>query len=261
MTAEAPLKIERDGAVARLILNRPEAGNTINVPMARALMDASITCDEDESIRAVLLSANGNMFCAGGDIGEFAAAQGNTGPLLKEITIYLHAAMSRFMRMEKPMVTAVNGAAAGAGLGLAVMGDIVIAARSAKFAMAYGAIGLTPDAGASWLLPRLIGLRRTQEMAFLNQRVSGEEAAALGLVSRVVDDEALYAETEKVAAQLAASAVGAVGRTRTLLLSSYKNGLEEQMELEARSIALSSRHEGREGIAAFIEKRKPDFMR
>jgi 2-(1,2-epoxy-1,2-dihydrophenyl)acetyl-CoA isomerase len=255
-----PLLFERDGAVAKLTLNRPEAGNSINVPLARALMEASIVCDEDDTIRCVLLTGAGRLFCAGGDIGGFSAAGEQIPSLLKELTAYLHMAISRFMRMGKPLVTAVNGAAAGAGFSLALLGDITLAARSAKFTLAYGGIGLSPDGGSTWLLPRLVGMRRAQELALTNKRVSAEEAAALGLVTRTVDDDALAGEAASVAAQLAGSATRALGRTRNLLLSSFSASLEEQMELEARAIAASGRDsEGREGVAAYIAKRKPDF--
>ena len=261
MSGDAPVLFQRKDGVARLTLNRPDAGNTIDLPLARALMDAAIACDEDDEIRVVVLTGAGKMFCAGGDIDGFAVAGEDTGTLFKQLTAPVHSAVSKLMRMEKPLVTVINGPAAGAGLSLALMGDVVIAARSAKFAFAYGAIGLTPDGGASWFLPRLIGMRRAQELALLNRRLSGEEAAELGLITRVVDDEALVEEADKVVAQLSASATRAMGRTRNLLLSSFANSLEEQMELEARAISLSSRDEGREGVAAFLGKRKPDFTR
>ncbi len=257
---EAPLLFEREGAVAKLTLNRPRAGNAINVPLARALMEAAIVCDEDGSIRCVTLTGAGRMFCVGGDIGGFAAAGDNITPLLKELTAYLHMAIARFARMGKPLVTSVNGAAAGAGFSLAILGDIALAGRSAQFTLAYGAIGLSPDGGSTWLLPRLVGLRAAQELALTNKRVPADEAAALGLISRVVDDEALAAETSAVAARLTNAATQAIGRTRNLLLSSFQTSLEEQMELEARAIADSGRGaEGSEGIAAFIARRKPDF--
>jgi 2-(1,2-epoxy-1,2-dihydrophenyl)acetyl-CoA isomerase len=158
------------------------------------------------------------------------------------------------------MVTAVNGPAAGAGFNLSLLGDIAIAAQSAHFTLAYTAIGLTPDGGTTWLLPRLIGLRRAQELALLNKRLSAPDAAAMGLITRTVDDAALTAEVDAIATQLAAGATRALGRTRNLLLASFNSALEEQMEQEARNIAAAGRDpEGREGIAAFLAKRKPDF--
>lgn len=258
--SDTPILLERAGGIATVTLNRPLVGNAIDVPLARALMEAAIACDEDDTIRCVVLTGAGKMFCAGGDVSGFASAGEAVPTLLKELTAYVHSAISRFSRMDKPLVTSINGAAAGAGFSLAVLGDIALAARSAKFALAYSGIGLSPDGGSSWLLPRLVGLRRAQELALTNKRVTADEAAALGLVTRTVDDEALAAEAAAVAAQLASSATRAIGRTRNLLLSSFGNSLEEQMELEARAIAASGRDaEGREGIAAFLAKRKPDF--
>ena len=258
--SEQPILFERDGAVARLTLNRPQMGNAIDLPLAKALMEASIACDEDEGIRCVVLTGAGRMFCAGGDISGFKAAGDGVPALLKELTSYLHMAVSRFARMAKPLVTVINGPAAGAGFSLAVLGDIAIAARSAHFTLAYTAIGLTPDGAATWLLPSLVGLKRAQELTLTNRRLTADEAAAMGLITRAVENETLDSEATAVAAQLSASATRALGRTRNLLLSSFGNGLEEQMELESRSIADSGRDaEGREGITAFLAKRKPDF--
>jgi 2-(1,2-epoxy-1,2-dihydrophenyl)acetyl-CoA isomerase len=257
---QQPLLFERGGPVARLTLNRPEVGNAIDLPLARALMAASIACDEDDTIRCVLLSGAGKLFCAGGDVAAFAAAGEQVPQLLKELTANLHMAISRFARMNKPLVTAINGAAAGAGFGLAILGDIVLAARSAKLVTAYGGIGLSPDGGATWLLPRLVGLRRAQELALTDRRLTADEALALGLVTAVSEDASLMADASAQASKLADMAVRAIGRTRALLLSSFQTGLEEQMELEARAIADSGRDsESREGIAAFLAKRKPDF--
>lgn len=258
--AQAPLLFERDGAIARLTLNRPTAGNAIDMDLGRALMAAAIQCDEDASIRCVVLTGVGRLFCAGGDVGSFASAGDGLPALLKELTAYVHMTVSRLARMEKPLICAINGPAAGAGLGLAILGDLVLAARSSHFTSAYTAIGLTPDGGSSWLLPRLVGQRRAQELMLTNRRVTAPEAADMGLVTRVVEDADLAAETTALAQQLCAGATRALGRTRSLLLTSLTATLETQMEIEARGIADSARGaEGREGVAAFVQKRKPDF--
>lgn len=251
---------ERQGAVARLTLNRPEAANAIDLPLARALMEAANACGEDDSIRCVVLTGAGRLFCAGGDIAGFAAAGEKIPSLLKELTAYIHMAIIRFLRMPKPLITAVNGPAAGAGLSLAVMGDIVLASPAAHFTLAYSAIGFTPDGGASWMLPRLIGLRRTQELMLTNRRVGAEEAAAIGLVTRLTEADALADEAQALAVQLASSASRALGKTRNLILESFDTSLETHLEAEACAIAEASRSdEGREGVAAFIAKRKPNF--
>src|SRR5689334_8978193 len=173
---ESPLLFTRDGPVARLVLNRPDVGNAVDVPLTRALVEAAIACDEDDTIRCVTLTGAGRLFCAGGDIGAFSNSRDRLPALLKELLANINPAVSILTRMAKPLLCVVNGPAAGAGLSLAILGDYVLAARSAHFTLAYGGIGLSPDAGATWLLPRLIGLRRAQDMAVTNRRVGAEEA-------------------------------------------------------------------------------------
>ena len=251
--------LERDGGVATITLNRPQVGNALDLPTARALMDAVIACDEDDAVRCVLLTGAGRLFCAGGDVAAFAEAGDKLPVFLKEITVYVHAAVARLLRMNKPVVTAVNGSAAGAGVGLAILGDIVLAGPKAQFALAYTGIGLSPDGGTTWLLPRLVGLRRAQELCLRNKRVPAEEAAAIGLVTRVVEGD-LMAEALAVAQDLARSATPALGVTRRLLLDSATASLETQLDAESRGIAsLARTAEGKEGIAAFLEKRAPNF--
>jgi 2-(1,2-epoxy-1,2-dihydrophenyl)acetyl-CoA isomerase len=160
MSDAEPIRLETKDSVAWITLTRPQAGNTIDVAMARALMEASLSVDEDDAVRAVVLTGEGRLFCGGGDVQSFASAGEGVPALIKQITGPLHVAIARLARMNKPLVTLINGPAAGAGLSLAVLGDIALAARSAHFTVAYTAIGLTPDGGASWLLPRLVGMRR-----------------------------------------------------------------------------------------------------
>jgi 2-(1,2-epoxy-1,2-dihydrophenyl)acetyl-CoA isomerase len=255
------LLVERtaDGVV-RLTLNRPGAGNALTLPMARSLMEAVIACDEDPEVRCILLTGAGRLFCAGGDVAAFAEAGVRLPAFLKEITAYVHAAVVRLARTPKPVVVAVNGPVAGGGVGLALIGDIVLAAASSHFTLAYTGIGLSPDAGAAWLLPRLIGLRRAQELCLLNPRVDASEAARIGLVTRVVEDADLKSEAEALAATLAGGATAALGATRRLLLDASVLSLETHLDAEARSIAALSRTpDGREGVAAFLERRKPSF--
>jgi 2-(1,2-epoxy-1,2-dihydrophenyl)acetyl-CoA isomerase len=246
--------------VARITLNRPNAANGIDLALGRDLMQVAIRCDEDPDVRAVLLTGAGKMFCAGGDLKSFASFGDDLPAALKELTVYLHAATSRLARMDAPLVVAVNGAAAGAGMSLAVAGDLVVAAASAKFTMAYTAAGLSPDGSSTYYLPRLIGLRRTQELMFTNRRLSADEALEWGLVNRVVPDEALLDEAGKLAAQLAQGPTRAHGTLKTLLDASFSGTLETQMELEARGIAaMAGTPDGKEGIQAFLEKRRPAF--
>lgn len=257
-----PALVEHLGAVAILTLNRPDAGNTIDVPLARALMEAAIACDEDDAVRCVLLTGTGRFFCAGGDLGAFAAAGERAPALIKEITAYLHMAVARLANMGKPLVTAINGPAAGAGLSLAILGDIALAAPAAHLTVAYTAVGLTPDGGLTWLLPRLIGMRRAQELVLTNRRVQAAEAAAIGLITRVSAEGALMEEALATARGLAAGATSALGGARRLLLASFESGLETQMDRESRALAAATRTpHGREGIRAFLAKQTPDFSR
>ena len=246
--------------VATITLDRPDAANAIDLALGRELMHAAIRCDEDASVRAVLLTGAGKMFCAGGDLKSFAA-QGDALPAtLKELTTYLHAATSRFARMNAPLVVAVNGTAAGAGFSIAISGDLVVMAESAKLTMAYTAAGLSPDGSSTWFLPRLVGMRRAQELMLTNRRLSAAEALDWGLVNQVVPDAELAATAGALARQLAAGATRAFGTVKSLLASTFSESLETQMELEARGIAaMAGGGDGREGIEAFVAKRAPKF--
>lgn len=256
----APLLFERDGAVARLTINRPDAANALDMPTGRALVEAAIECDSNPDIRCVVLTGAGRMFCAGGDIGVMAASGAKVGAVVGELARTLHMAMAHLARMNKPLVNLINGPAAGAGFGLALSGDIVLAARSAKFQAAYAALGVSPDGGLSWLLPRLVGLRRAQEIIIANRRIEAEEAEAIGMITRAVDDDKLAEEGARIATTLANGATRAIGAMRAQLLSSFDNSLETQLEIEARGIAAAiAGPEGKEGVAAFLAKRKPDF--
>jgi 2-(1,2-epoxy-1,2-dihydrophenyl)acetyl-CoA isomerase len=257
---DAPVLVTVEHGVAILTLNRPSAGNTINLPLVQALLQAAIRCDSDASIRCVVLTGAGKLFCGGGDLGAIAEYGENVPAFLSELAGSLHMVVSRLMRMRKPLVVLVNGPAAGAGLSLALIGDVVIAGQAANFTAAYGRVGLSADGGLSWLLPRLIGMRKAQDMIIANRRVDAAEAEAIGLVTRVVGDDLLAEEGAKQAAVLAAGATAAIGAARALLLASYEGSLEGQLELETRSLsALGGTPDFREGAAAFFARRKPDF--
>jgi 2-(1,2-epoxy-1,2-dihydrophenyl)acetyl-CoA isomerase len=251
---------DRRGAVGYITLNRPDAGNAIDVPLARCLLEAAVAAEADTAVRCVVVRGGGRMFCAGGDVKRLHAAGDALPDLLRDILASLHPAISCLATMGKPVVTAIHGPAAGAGVGLAAVGDIALAEPDAHFTVAYSRIGLTPDGGATWLLPRLIGLRRTQELALTNRRVSAEEAAAMGLITRVVARGTLEQEVDTLAEALARGPVGALGRTKRLLMASSQADLDAQLEAEAGHIAAQGgTAESRTGIAAFIERREPDF--
>ena len=246
--------------IARITLNRPEAANALNLEMSKDLMQASLQCSEDPDIRAVIITGAGRMFSGGGDLKSFAAQGEHMPAHLKEVTTYLHAAVSRFTRMDAPVIAAVNGTAAGAGLSLVCSCDLVLAAESAKFTVAYTRIGLTPDGSSTYFLPRIVGLKRALELTLTNRLFSAQEAQEWGIVTKVVPDANLQAEADTLAAQLASSATGALGAAKRLLHSGWSETLETQMELETQTIAARAHTaDGREGITAFLEKRAAKF--
>ncbi len=246
--------------VARITLNRPDEANAMHLGMLRELHQAAIACDQDAAVRAVLITGAGAMFCAGGDLKSFVEAGDDLGAVLAEMTADFHAAVSTFNRMDAPVVTAINGTAAGGGLSFGISGDIVLAAGSAKFTLGYTAAGLGPDGSSSYFLPRLIGMRRAKELLLTNRMFTAAEAEAYGMVDRVVADGELMAEAEEQAAAFAKGPTRAFGAVKRLLAGSFSESLETQMELEARAInALAQGADGREGVAAFAAKRKPNF--
>ena len=248
------------GHVAHVVLNRPDRANGINVEVAEDLMRAAIRCDEDPEIRAVLLRGNGPMFSGGGDLKAFAKLGDDVPAYLKLTTTHLHAAISRFVRQSAPTVCAVHGFAAGGGFSLAISSDLVIAAESAKFTMAYTKAGLTPDGSSTYFLSRLVGLQRAMDLALTNRVLTAAEALEWGLVSRVCKDDELLETAEELARKLASGPTLAYGAAKTLLHTGLNESLETQMELETRAIAESVRtDDGREGVSAFLEKRKPRF--
>ena len=246
--------------VASLVLNRPERANVMTLEAAQELLAAAIECDENPEVRAVLIRANGPMFCGGGDLKTFVKHGDDLPAYLKETTTYLHGAVSRMTRQSAPVICAVHGFAAGGGFSLAISGDLVLASRSAKFTMAYTKAGLTPDGSSTYFLPRLVGLRRALELALTNRVLSADEAVEWGLATRVTSDEDLVSEAEALALQLAGGATWSLGAAKRLLHGGFNESLETQMEMETRAIADSVRtHDGREGIRAFVEKRQPEF--
>lgn len=251
---DQPLDFQRRGQVAWLTLNRPDDANSIDAGLAQALLNAVKHIAADDSVRAVVITGAGRMFCAGGDIKAFVAGD-DPAAALDAITAPLHDALERLVALDKPLVSLVNGPAAGAGFGLAMVGDLVIAARSAHFTSAYTAIGLTPDGGTSWFLPRLIGLRRATDLVLTNRRVGAEEAERIGLITSVVDDSELPTEGSKIAERLVEGAVGAMGRSRRLLNDGLARTFAEQLRTEARTIAQSaSGSEAHSGISAFLKR-------
>lgn len=253
------VNVEFQGSVATVTLNRPEQANTLDLAMGRDLLAAALACEGRRETRAVVLTGAGKHFCFGGDLRGIIQGGGEIEPYLRELTTHLHGAISVFMRMDAPVIAAVNGTAAGAGIGLVAMADLAIAAEGSKFSLAYTGVALTPDGGTSFLLPRAVGSKRAMELILLNRALSAAEALQWGLVNQVVPDASVVEEATKLAAKLAAGPKGAFGRAKRLVGGSL-GAIEHQMAIESQTIsAQAASAEGREGIQAFLEKRKPSY--
>ena len=254
------LLLDRADAVATITLNRPDTYNALNLALGRDLFDAVLEVDDDPGVRCVVITGTGKAFCGGGDVKDFAENLPRIGLLVKELTTYVHGAISRLVRSPKPVVVAVNGIAAGGGLSLALSGDLVLAAESARFTMAYSKIGATPDGSSSYFLPRLVGIRRALEMYLTNRVLSAKEALDWGLVTRVIPDGELASATKALAKELANGPTKAFGAAKLLFQQSTQESLETQMELESQSIAASGHTDDfREGVTAFTAKKTPQF--
>jgi 2-(1,2-epoxy-1,2-dihydrophenyl)acetyl-CoA isomerase len=252
------LSVERAGGVATLTLNRPDAFNALNRALARELFDAVLELDEDASVRCIVVTGAGKAFCAGGDVKDFADNLPRIGVVIKELTTYLHGAVSRLARTEKPVIMAINGMAAGGGFSLALAGDLVIAAESARFLMAYTKIAATPDGSSTYFLPRLVGLRRALELYMTNRMLTAREALEWGMITRVVPDAEFRAHVDALARELAQGPTKAFGGAKRLFHQSTWESLETQMELEAQAIAAAGHTEDfAAGVTAFSQKKQP----
>lgn len=233
--ADGGIRYQAEGSVARITLARPEASNSINVPAARAFA-AAVDKAADEAVRAVLVTGEGKRFCAGGDVASMVAAEDRSS-YLHELATELDQTFLRLSALEKPVIAAVQGAVAGAGLGLILSCDIVISARSTKFLMAYAGVGLTPDCGVSYLLPRTVGQQRALELALTGRVLTAEEALQWGLVTEVVDDEAFADRGLELASQLVAGPRFAFAEAKRLFRSSWEVSREQSSKDEASTIA------------------------
>jgi len=243
-----------EGGIARVTLNRPDRLNSFNGEMHLELRDA-LARTRDEGARVLLLTGAGRGFCAGQDLSDRNVSTGSDPvDLGYTIETYYKPLILSLRALEMPVICAVNGVAAGAGASIALACDIVLAARSASFIQAFCKLGLVPDAGGTWALPRLVGL------AMLGDKLSAEQAADWGLIWRCVDDETLMAEAEKLATHFSSAPTKGLARTKQALYASSGNSLEQQLELErASQQELGFGHDYREGVAAFMEKRSPTF--
>jgi len=255
------IKFKVEDNVAFIELNRPDQYNALDQLMAEELFKISLECDDNESIRSVALTGAGEKaFCAGGDLNSFHKQGKKISSHLKEVTTILHGAISRFSRMNAPLIVGVNGIAAGAGFSFVGFADMVIASSNAKFVSAYSKAGLTPDGSSSYFLPRIIGIRRYTELVLTNRTLSADEAMEWGLVNKVVDSKDLQNEVKKLAKELASGPSLAFGKIKSLVHNSFLDSLEGQMEYESRMIAASAKtKDGINGIDAFVNKKEVNF--
>ncbi|HUI11857.1 MAG TPA: enoyl-CoA hydratase/isomerase [Xanthobacteraceae bacterium] len=256
----ARASLEIDGAVAILSMNHPEVLNALSEEMLKGMSDAlDALAGSNRPVRCLMITGAGRAFSAGANLQEREEAPlpGRAGRVLE--TLY-HPFLRRLRDLPYPLVTAVNGAAAGAGMSIALMGDLVLCARSAYFLQAFRRIGLVPDCGSTWLLPRLIGRARAIELSLLGERLPAETALAWGLVNHVYDDAALISEARKLAHELAAGPTVALGLIRRLYWESTENSHEEQLDLEVRlQRTAGASADAKEGVQAFLQKRAAKF--
>jgi 2-(1,2-epoxy-1,2-dihydrophenyl)acetyl-CoA isomerase len=250
---------EHHAGYRQISLNRPDRLNALNVEMHGALMAALAEAEADPECRAILLTGTGRGFCAGQDLGDVQVGDGGV-PDLKAVLERYNALVRKLRALAMPMVCAVNGVAAGAGANLALACDIVLAAKSANFIQAFSRIGLIPDCGGTWFLPRLVGTARARALAILAEPLPAERAAEWGLIWQAVEDDRLMDEAHKLTARLAKQATIGIGLTKRALDAAETNDLDTQLDLE-RDLQNEAGHtpDYAEGVRACIEKRAPNF--
>lgn len=254
------IKFKIQDRIANIMFNRPDAANGLNLEMATEFAQAAQACVNNDDIKAIIITATGRFFCAGGDVNSMHVHPVSPGVGVKEIADELHTALAILAAADSPVIVAVNGTAAGAGFSVAVAGDMVIAAESAKFTMAYTKVGLSPDGSSSYYLPRLVGLRKAQELMFTNRVLSAQEALDWGLINSVASDDDLLDKANELAQMFASGSKGSNAAIKKLLSVSNANDLVTQLAQESATIAsCADSADGREGVAAFVEKRKPEF--
>jgi 2-(1,2-epoxy-1,2-dihydrophenyl)acetyl-CoA isomerase len=247
-----------ENGIAWISLNRPKVFHSFNRDMALGLQDAMVNASNDEAVRVVVLSAEGKAFCAGQDLAE---ATDPTGPELSRIVReHYNPMIEKIRSCEKPVVAAVNGVAAGAGASIALACDIVVATESAAFIQAFSKIGLIPDSAGTFFLPRLVGMQKATALMMLGDKVMGKEAEELGMIYKSFSDESFRDEVAKIAGKLAKMPTKGLWLTKKALNESYDNSLTEQLALEEElQTQAGQTTDFKEGVQAFLEKRKPEF--
>lgn len=252
------IQFEKRDGVGKITLNRPEKFHSFVREMALELQNALDKCKEDNEVRAVLITANGKAFCAGQDLGE--AVDPNGPDISKIILEHYNPIILRIRNLEKPVVAAVNGVAAGAGASLALCCDIIVATESASFIQAFSKIGLVPDSGSTYFLPKLIGIQKATALMMTGEPIRAKDAAIMGMIYKSYSDEKFESESWKLVSKLAKMPTKALALTKELLNSSLENTLEQQLNMEEKyqSVAADT-IDFQEGVQAFLEKRKPKF--
>ncbi|MEZ4721094.1 MAG: enoyl-CoA hydratase-related protein [Flavobacteriales bacterium] len=252
------IKLEIIGSVGKITLNRPNVFNSFNQEMSKACHEALDQCKNDQRVRAIYITGEGKAFCAGQDLAE---AVDPNGPDIKRIVDeHYNPLIIRLRTIEKPIVAAVNGVAAGAGANVALAADIVVAKKSASFIQAFSSIGLIPDCGGTYVLPRLIGRQKAAAYMMLADKISGEEAERVGMIYKWFEDDVFEAESWKIAETLAARPTIGIGLTKRLLNMSLNTTLEDHLAAQGEIQTMAANTEDfREGVRAFMEKRAPIF--
>lgn len=246
--------------IAILSLNRPEVFNSFNREMALLLQSELDACEKNPEVRAIVITGSGKAFCAGQDLKEVTSAELNPG-FKKILEEHYNPIISRIRKIEKPIIAAVNGVAAGAGANIALACDIVVASENASFIQAFSKIGLVPDSGGTFFLPRLIGFQKASALMLLGDKVSATEAERLGMIYKVFSAESFSEEVSNIANTLAQMPTRALGMTKRLLNESLSSTLQEQLYLEGKlQIEAAESEDYAEGVDAFVNKRKPEFI-
>lgn len=256
------IRFDVDGSVATIVLNRPEAMNSLTWELVSEVGDALSACENSAEIRAIILTGSGRAFCTGADVRMLhSEARNDTVRFMYDLAIALNERIVEpIRRMPKPVIAAVNGVAAGAGVGLALCCDLRVCVEGAKFILAYSNVAICPDCGTSYFLPRMIGTARAMEAYLSNQPISGQEALNMGLVNRVVASDELSVVASTMAERLASGPTFAYGQTKLLFDRSLSSSLADQLLNEAHGVsACAGTRDHREGVDAFAEKRPPLF--
>ncbi len=252
---------EQQGAIGTLTFNRPQVFNAMNDELILALRDATRTLKQSTTLRALIVRGAGKAFLAGGDVGVFYQKRDHIADEVKPMGDALHEGILNIRTMPFPVIAQIHGAVAGAGLSLALACDFAVASTTANFTSAYARIGLSPDGGSTYFLPRIVGMKKALEMVMLSDTLNATQALEYGLVNRVVADEALVAETLALATRLAAGPTQAYARAKKLVNQSFQTPIQQHLDDEIALFGECARTQDfKEGVTAFVEKRRPDFQ-